>query len=103
MLSMTMKLGQGDMVSVCGFVGSARDCHVTHVTWYGLNPNPNFRNRTLLFLLVKKRHLQPTNTPRWGKLLSLVSILNSGASQGENRNNPFRHSVNVRNRISEKL
>ena len=58
MLSMTMKLGQGDMVSVCGFVGRACDCHVTHVTWYGSNneapSRKNVTNRTLLFFLVKK-------------------------------------------------
>ena len=29
MLCMTMKLVQGDRVSVCGFVGQACDCHVT--------------------------------------------------------------------------
>ena len=29
MLSMTMKLGQGDRVSVCGFMRQARDSHVT--------------------------------------------------------------------------
>ena len=37
MLCMTMKLGQGDRVSVCGFVGQACDCHVTHVTLYTLS------------------------------------------------------------------
>ena len=37
MLCMTIKLGQGDRVSVCGFVGQACDCHVTHVTLYSLN------------------------------------------------------------------
>ena len=31
---MTMKLGQGDRVSVCGFVGQACDCQVT---LYSLN------------------------------------------------------------------
>ena len=36
MLCMKMKLGQGDRVSVCGFVGQACDCHVTHVTLYSL-------------------------------------------------------------------
>ena len=37
MLSMTMKLGQGDRVSVCGFMRQARDSHVTHVTLYSLS------------------------------------------------------------------
>ena len=39
--------------------------------------------------------------PKTGQLLSLVSILNSGASQRENRNSPFQHRVNVGNRTSE--
>ena len=34
MLSMTMKLGQGDRVSVCGFM---RQAHDSHVTLYSLN------------------------------------------------------------------
>ena len=34
MLCMTVKLGHGDRVSVCDFVGLACDCHVT---LYSLN------------------------------------------------------------------
>ena len=37
MLSMTMKLGQGDRVSVCGFMRQARDSHMAHVTLYSLS------------------------------------------------------------------
>ena len=47
-----MKLGQGDMVSVCSFVGQACDGHVTHVTMYISNEAPS-RHRTPLFFLVK--------------------------------------------------
>ena len=46
MLFMTMKLGQGDRVSVCGFRGQARDRHVTHVTLYSLtNEAPSRKKR----------------------------------------------------------
>ena len=71
MLCMTMKLGQGSRVSVCGFVVQACDCHVTLYSLGNEAPSRKMLGIELSFF----KALTAKKDPKMGQLWSLVSIL----------------------------
>ena len=79
---------------------------MTHVTRYDSSTEAPSRKALVMELSYSfqlRRSAYCQQRPQDEATLSLVSILNSEASWRENRNSPFRHRVNVRNKISEKL